>query len=73
MPHIRGQTGSVHGTLEIIQKGKSPVWNRFNQTQEGLNVVSILFNLCDYFRYIMEVDFSAILYLIFSYSIQHDH
>ena len=42
--HIRGQTGSVHGMLEIIQKGKYPVWNIFNQTQEGLNVVSLLFN-----------------------------
>jgi hypothetical protein len=39
---IRGQTGSVHGTLEIIQKGKSPVCNIFNQTQEGLSVVSVL-------------------------------
>jgi hypothetical protein len=32
MSHICGQTGSVHETLEIIQKGKSPVWNRFNDT-----------------------------------------
>jgi hypothetical protein len=40
--HVRGQTGSVHGTLEIIQKGKSPMWNIFSQTQEGLSVVSIL-------------------------------